>query len=50
MKLREIGKRFDIGESGVTQASRRIGIKTRKDKELRKIVKAIERKIILSIV
>lgn len=48
MKLRKIGKRFGIGESGVTQASRRIGIKARKDKKLRKIFKMIEIKITLS--
>ena len=48
MKLREIGKRFGIGESGVTQASRRIGIKAGKDKKLRKTVKMIKMKTTLS--
>ena len=48
MKLREIGLRFDIGLSGITQASRRIDLKTGKDKKLRKIVKTIEKKIFLS--
>lgn len=48
MKLREIGKRFGIGESGVTQASRRISMKVEKDKRLREIVKMIETRISLS--
>ena len=47
-KLREIGKRFGIGESGVTQASRRIGRKAEEDKRLRALVKTIERRITLS--
>ena len=47
MKLREIGQQFGIGESGVTQASRRIGMKAKKDKRLREIVKMIETKISL---
>ena len=47
MKLREIGKHFSIKESGVTQASRRIEIKSGKDKKLRKIVKIIEVKLFL---
>jgi hypothetical protein len=46
-KLREIGKRYGIGESGVTQASRRIGSKARQDKKLRKMIQTIERKIFL---
>jgi len=48
MKLKEIGKRFGIRESGVTQASRRIGIKASKDRKLRKIAKTIEIRIPLS--
>jgi len=48
MKLREIGQQFGIGESGVTQASRRIGMKAKKDKRLGEIVKTIETKIYLS--
>jgi REP element-mobilizing transposase RayT len=47
-KLREIGKRYGIGESGVTQASRRIGSKARQDKKLTKIIKTIERELFLS--
>ncbi len=46
-KLKEIGNRFGIGESGVTQASRRIGQKASMDKKLRRIIKAIERRITL---
>ena len=46
-KLREIGGRFGIGESGVTEASRRIGSKARKDKKLRKTIQTIEREIFL---
>ncbi len=48
MKLREIGQQFGIGESGVTQASRRIGMKAKKDKRLGEIIKTIETKIYLS--
>lgn len=48
MKLKEIGQRFGIGESGVTQASRRISMKAEKDKRLREIVKMIETNISLS--
>ncbi len=48
MKLKEIGEHFGIGESGVTYASNRIGMKAEKDKKLREIVKTIEAKIFLS--
>lgn len=48
MKLKEIGQRFGIRESGVTQASRRISMKAEKDKMLREIVKMIETNISLS--
>jgi hypothetical protein len=41
MKLKEIGLRFGIGESGITQASQRIALKTGKDKKLRRIEKMI---------
>lgn len=47
MKLREIGLRFGMGQSGITQASRRIALKTGQDKKLREIVVRIE-KIIFS--
>ena len=48
MKLREIGKHFGIGESGVTYASHRIGVRAEKDKKLREIIKTVEAKIFLS--
>ena len=48
IKLSDIGKRFGIGGSGVTQASRRIGMKATKDRTLRNIVKRAEAKINLS--
>jgi chromosomal replication initiation ATPase DnaA len=48
IKLKEIGQRFGIGESGVTQASRQISMKAEKDKRLREIVKMIETNISLS--
>jgi len=37
-RLREIGERFGVSESGVTQASRRIGIKQQNNKKLRKLI------------
>ncbi len=40
--LTEIGLRFGVGPSGVTQASQRVALKRRKDKNLRKIVNQIE--------
>ena len=46
-KLREIGNRYGIGLSGVTQASYRIGLKAEKDKKLDKILKRIEKNILL---
>lgn len=46
-KLREIGSRFNMGLSGVTQASKRIRLKAQKDKKFGKIVKRIGEKLIL---
>jgi len=46
-KLREIGSRYCIGLSGVTQASKRVGLQAEKDKNFVKILKRIEEKIIL---
>lgn len=46
MKLKDIGLRYGIGLSGVTQASQRIALRISKDKRLRKIVKKIEKMII----
>ncbi len=41
LRLREIGEYFGIGESGVTQASRRFGIIVEGDKKLRNTMKEI---------
>jgi REP element-mobilizing transposase RayT len=46
-KLSEIGKQFGIGLSGVTQASRRIGLKAKKEKKLGKLLKRIENNLFL---
>ena len=46
-KLSDIGERFGIGQSGVTQASYRIGLKARKEKKLSKLIERIEKKLIL---
>ena len=48
MKLREIGDRFSVGESAVTQASRRIQLKLKNDKQLNKLILKIEKKLTLS--
>jgi hypothetical protein len=47
MTLTEIGLRFGVGPSGVSQASQRIALKRSKDQELSKIVKRIEKNIFL---
>jgi len=47
-KLRDIGKRFGISESGVTQASRRMKIKAEKENSVKRNIKSIENKIHLS--
>jgi len=47
-KLREIGNQFGVSESAVTQASRRILVKQKNDKELEKIILKIVRKLPLS--
>ncbi len=46
-KLREIGSRYGMGLSGVTQASHRIGLKAEKDKKLGNLLKRIEKNILL---
>ncbi len=43
-KLKDIGGHFGIGESGVSQASRRIADKIRKDKKLKRKIEKIEKK------
>jgi chromosomal replication initiation ATPase DnaA len=48
MKLREIGDRFSVSESAVTQASRRIRSKTNNDKKLKKLILKIEKNLLLS--
>jgi hypothetical protein len=47
-KLREIGKRFGISDSAVSQSSRRISEKIKADKKLRKTIKRIEKRLGLS--
>ena len=48
MCLKEIGKHFEIGESGVSQASRRIALRLKKEKKLREQIGMIEKKLGLS--
>ena len=48
MKLREIGDRFSVSESAVTQASRRIRNKLKNDKKLEKLIMKIIKKLPLS--
>ena len=45
MMLREIGLRYGVGQSVITQASRRIELKAGTDKKLRKTVNRIEKMI-----
>jgi hypothetical protein len=47
-KLKDIGKHFGIGESGVSQASRRIARKIDRDKKLKRKIEKIEKKLNLS--
>ena len=47
-RLREIGNRFDMSESGVSQASRRFSIQIKKDKRLNGQVKKIGQQLNLS--
>ena len=47
-KLKDIGTHFDIGESGVSQASRRVVDKIKKEKKLKRRIAKIERKLNLS--
>ncbi len=44
-KLKDIGAYFGIGESGVSQACRRVKDKIRKDKKLERKISKIEKKI-----
>ena len=47
-KLKEIGLHFGIGESGVSQACRRVAQKIEKDKKLKKKIVRLEKQINLS--
>jgi chromosomal replication initiation ATPase DnaA len=47
-KLKQIGQHFTIGESAVSQATRRIRMKIERDKKLKKQVKRVEKKLNLS--
>jgi REP element-mobilizing transposase RayT len=47
-KLKDIGKHFGIGESGVSQACRRISQKIDRDKKLKRKIGKIEKKLIMS--
>ena len=49
-KLTEIGARFGVSESAVSQASRRIRDRQHKDKKLEKVISAIVKQLALSIV
>ena len=47
-KLKDIGTYFGIGESGVSQASRRVKDKIRNDKKLERKIAKIEKKLNVS--
>jgi len=44
----EIGERFGVSESGVTQASRRIQLKQKNDKKFGKLITKTVKKLALS--
>ncbi len=44
-KLKDIGTHFGIGESGVSQASRRVNDQIRSDKKLRRKIRKVEKKL-----
>jgi chromosomal replication initiation ATPase DnaA len=44
-RLKDIDRHFDIGESGVSQASRRVIQKKKEDKQFIKRIEKIEKKI-----
>ena len=46
-RLGEIGNRFGVSESGVTQASRRTGIKMNSDKRLGKLIRKMVKELTL---
>ena len=47
-KLKEIGGRFGLGESAVSQASRRFALQMEEDNDLKKVVEELMRKLVLS--
>ncbi len=47
-KLKEIGLHFGIGESGISQACKRVAQKTEKDKKLKKKIVRLKKQINLS--
>jgi len=47
-KLKDIGIQFGIGESAVSQASRRVNDKIRNDKKLKRKISKIEKKLNMS--
>ena len=47
-KLKEIGMRFGIGESGVSQSCRRVAQRMEKDKKLKKKIDRLEKQIYMS--
>ena len=47
-KLKEIGLHFGIGESGVSQACKRVAQKIEKDKKLKKMIDRLEKQINMS--
>ena len=47
-KLKDIGKHFGIGESGVSQACRRVAQRIDRDKKLKRKIGKIEKKLIMS--
>ncbi|MFC1820910.1 transposase [Thermodesulfobacteriota bacterium] len=47
-KLKDIGKHFDIGESGISQACRRMSQRLDRDKKLKRKIEKIENKLKLS--
>ena len=46
-KLKDIGSYFNVGESGVSQAGRRVHDKMETDRKLRKKIKKIEKRLLL---
>jgi len=47
-KLKDIGGHFGIGESGVSQACRRVKVKMRNDRKLAKNISVVEKKLVAS--